>query len=246
MSRATLSLSASYRLVSAAICWLIPAVLCVGTFALRLQPGTAQTTSADFKAPALEVVSVRPESEFHFDPDNWGLTADGLSVNGQLSFLIRSAFGTEFFEPKQIIGEPSWCDAQAYDIRGKVSSRDLAQLRNLNPKQRTEMGPAMLQAVLADRFRMKVHQESREGSIFALVLAKGGPKLKKATPGNTYSDGLKSSSNRPTGAGTLTVSRDRITGQAVSLEDLAEVLSGPSTGRVVLNETGLSDRFELR
>lgn len=245
MTRARLLRSRSYRLVPAAACWLVLAMLSGVAFALRSQPAAAQSTDADFRAPALEVVSVRPESEVHFDLDNWGVTADGLSVNGQLSFLIRSAFGAELFEPKQIVGEPAWCDKEAFDIRGKVSSSDVTSLRNLNPQQRTQMGEAMLQAVLADRFKMKAHQESREESIFALVVAKGGPKLKKATTGDPYSNGLKSPSGRATGAGTLIMSRDRLTAQALSLEDLARVLSGPATGRVVLDRTGLTGKYDF-
>jgi uncharacterized protein (TIGR03435 family) len=166
-------------------------------------------------------------------------------VNGQLSFLIRSAFGAQFFDDKQIVGEPSWCDAEAYDIVGKVGFDDMSKLRNLNPQQRTQMGEAMLQVVLADRFKMKVHQESREGSIFELVVAKNGPKLKEASPGDSYTNGLKLPSGHTTGAGTMTMSPGRIVAQALSLDDLATLLSGPATGRVVVNKTPLTEKYDF-
>src|SRR5205814_5568237 len=45
-----------------------------------------------------------------------------------------------------------------------------------------EQVPEMLQALLAERFQLKVHRENREQSIYALVVGKGGPKLKEAAP----------------------------------------------------------------
>jgi uncharacterized protein (TIGR03435 family) len=209
------------------------------------QPLVAQAVIAEVKAPTLEVVSVKPRSEVHFDPDNWGVTADGLTVNGQLSFLIRSAFGAQFFEDGQILNEPSWCHEAIYEIAGKVSSEDVARLRNLNPQQRTQIGEAMMQSVLAERFKLQVHEESREGWILALVPAKNGARLKEARPGNTYSDGLKLPSGRTTGAGTLIMGRNRITVQALSLQDLASALSGPITGAVVVDKTGLAGKYDF-
>ena len=234
----------AYRMMSV-VGRLVLAASCAGALAFSIRPLTAQSSTPEFRAPAFEVVSVKPESKVNMDPEHWGVTADGLRVNGQLSFLIRSAFGAQFFDDKQIVGEPSWCDAEAYDIVGKVGSDDVSKLHNLNPQQKTKMGEAMLQVVLADRFKMKVHQESREGSIFELVVAKNGPKLKEAGPGDMYTNGLKLPSGNITGAGTMTMSPGRLVGQALSLEDLATLLSGPATGRVVVNKTALTGKYDF-
>jgi uncharacterized protein (TIGR03435 family) len=232
------------RIMNGVVNWFACAALCGGILAF-IQSSDAQSATSSFRAPALEVVSVKPAKTVDMNPNNWGVTADGLNVNGPLSFLIRSAFGAELFDPKQITGEPSWCAAEDYEIVGKVGSDDVEKLHNLDPQQRTQMGEAMLQAVLADRFKMKSHEDRLDGSIFALVLAKNGPKLKKATPGDKYLNGLKLPSGRTTGAGTMTMSPGRIIAQALSLEDVAKISSGPATGRVVADKTGLTGEYDF-
>ena len=76
---------------------------------------------------------------------------------------------------------------QRYDIEAKVSSSDTDALHDLSPDQRR----LMLQPLLADRFQLKVHTEVRELPVLTLVVAKGGPKLHEAKPGDTYPNGLK-------------------------------------------------------
>jgi uncharacterized protein (TIGR03435 family) len=66
---------------------------------------------------------------------------------------------------------PAWMNEQRWEIVGKM------------PDGATEeQVPEMLQALLADRFKLAVHKESKEQSVYALVVAKGGHKLKQWTP----------------------------------------------------------------
>jgi uncharacterized protein (TIGR03435 family) len=69
--------------------------------------------------------------------------------------------------------------------------------------------------------------------------------LKKATPGDKYSNGIKVPSGRTTGAGTMTMSPGRIIAQALSLEAMAKILSGPATGWVVVDKTGLTGEYDF-
>ena len=68
-----------------------------------------------------------------------------------------------------------------------MSESDVPKLDKLNRMERNEM----MRPVLVDRFNFAAHREIRELPVFELVMSKGGPKLKEATPGDTYPDGLK-------------------------------------------------------
>jgi hypothetical protein len=57
---------------------IVVAASCAGTIAFNVRPLTAQSATPEFRAPAFEVVSVKPESKVVMDPENWGVTADGL------------------------------------------------------------------------------------------------------------------------------------------------------------------------
>jgi uncharacterized protein (TIGR03435 family) len=84
-----------------------------------------------------------------------------------LSDLIRTAYR---MKPYQVSG-PDWMASQRFDIMAKMpegASKDKV--------------PEMLQALLADRFKMTVHRESKEFPAYALVVGKNGPKLKAADP----------------------------------------------------------------
>jgi uncharacterized protein (TIGR03435 family) len=73
-------------------------------------------------------------------------------------------------KPYQLSG-PDWMSADRFDVMGKM------------PEGATkEQVPEMLQALLADRFKLTIHRENRERAVYALVVGKGGPKLKEAVP----------------------------------------------------------------
>jgi uncharacterized protein (TIGR03435 family) len=189
-----------------------------------------QSVNAEFNAPALEVVSVKRVK----DSGGWqsvGLSADGFNAkDAQLWLLIRIAFGAEFSNSGQIVGEPGWSREENYDIQARVSETDLGKLRNLNHVQSSQMTQAWLQTVLVDRFKLKFHQEDREGPVYSLVVAKSGPKLKQASAGE---------------AGGLTVRPGQCILKASPLADLAKALTSASIGRIVVDQTGLTGRYDF-
>ena len=85
-----------------------------------------------------------------------------------LKLLMRNAFRIQDF---QIIGGPSWIESDRWDIQTKAEE-------NASPAQVNEM----LQTLLADRFQLKLHKETRELSVYELAIAKGGPKLQETRP----------------------------------------------------------------
>jgi uncharacterized protein (TIGR03435 family) len=105
-----------------------------------------------------------------------------------------------------------------------------AQLHRLPSDQARQQKQMMVQAVLADRFKLAAHQETRQLPIYALVVVKGGPKFKSSKINGTTVD---------TGRSRLHIagSDDTI---ALLARELAQVL-----GRVVVNNTGVSGRYDL-
>lgn len=102
-------------------------------------------------------------------------------------------------------------------------------LKNLSPEQRR----LILQPLLADRFKFKVHTETKQLPVYELVLAKSGPKLKEATAGDTYVNGIKGPDG--VGRGGL-VGRGQLTAQAVPMTSLANLLS-QQLHRTVVDKT---------
>jgi uncharacterized protein (TIGR03435 family) len=101
----------------------------------------------------------------------------------------------------------------------------------------------MLQPLLADRFRLKAHWETKELPVYALVIAKSGPKFHEARPGDTYPNGIIGP-NGPTGAGVLWIQGGQVTDQGTTLKGLVGILSR-QVGTDVLDETGLTGKYDF-
>jgi uncharacterized protein (TIGR03435 family) len=99
-----------------------------------------------------------------------GLHFDGAQVRG-VGLSLRDYLATAYRFKATLISGPDWTATERYDIS--------ATLPDGSSKAQV---PEMLQALLADRFEVKLHKEKKEFPIFALVLAKGPPKLKELPP----------------------------------------------------------------
>jgi uncharacterized protein (TIGR03435 family) len=104
-------------------------------------------------------------------------------------------------KPYQVTGGPNWIDSSTYDIVAKLETAGLPKLPvDLTPRQRAtaedEQLHTALQNLLADRFQLKFHHESKEMPAYALMVAKSGFKLKVAS--ETIGCGTKSKGNGTT------------------------------------------------
>jgi len=145
------------------------------------------------------------------------------------NFMHYSAYGVP--EPR-ILGGPKWLDSERFDIEAKVDSSVIDQMRTLSPEQGKLQRQAMFQQLLADRFKLAVHWETRELPVYALVVAKNGPKLHVST---------KSDDGTSAGPGLFTADGITLTEMAQSLtQELATEL-----GRVVIDKTGIAGRYDV-
>lgn len=137
----------------------------------------ALTIPARAQSSSFEVASVKPS-----DPNPTGplggtpfvLPALGrlTAQNVTLRILVMAAYQKQPFE---IVGGPEWQNADKFDINAKAA----------DASPTTDQMLGMLQTLLGDRFKLKLHTETREVPIYALVLARNdrrlGPKLKPST-----------------------------------------------------------------
>ena len=117
--------------------------------------------------PTFEVISIKPNKTAL----GWRATQtpDGYSAQGiALEFLIIDAYDVR--PAYRIVGAPKWWGEDKYDIEARVSDSDVPALGKLSYVQRM----AMLQPVLADRFKLKVHWETRTEPIYSLQVVKPG------------------------------------------------------------------------
>ena len=148
-------------------------------------------------------------------------------VNLALRDLIQFAYG---LPDSQILGGPAWLDSAMFDIEAKSDSLMDAQLHALPDEEARQRKQLMVRALLADRFQLKAHQETRQLPIYALAVAKAGPRFLPAKVNGTTID---------TGRGHLHIAGSDDT-LGLLARELARVL-----GRVVVNRAGLSGRYDL-
>jgi uncharacterized protein (TIGR03435 family) len=153
------------------------------TFAAPTVVRVAQTQQLGTPRPlAFEVVSIRENKSggpqrLETTPDGWRMTNGSLVNVIQTAYVPRS--GTLLFRDSEIVGLPDWT-RDRYDITAKVPESELADWQN--PQKQPAMLHAMLQAALAERCGLRVHRDSKEVSILALVVGKNGPKFKLSGP----------------------------------------------------------------
>ena len=147
---------------------LVRNLLCSSVIALLSWPMLAAAQS--LPPLAYDVSSVRPHDQGA--PGMSGrVDADGFSiVNTTLKNVIASGWHVQL---EQVIGAPSWTDTLHWDITGKSTELTPEQLKKLTNEQKSQM----MQQLLAERFHLKAHLETRTGPVFTLSPAKGGIKL---------------------------------------------------------------------
>jgi len=120
--------------------------------------------------PAFEVATVKPSDPANCCSRGFGYVGRRFSTkNTNLKYLIQWAWN---LQAKQVVGGPPWMDDTRFDIAGEIDGDGIPNGRQWK---------IAVQKLLIDRFQLQLHHEKREMPAFALVIAKGGPKL---TPGD--------------------------------------------------------------
>ncbi|MEO6804733.1 MAG: TIGR03435 family protein, partial [Edaphobacter sp.] len=194
---------------------------CLGVATTNMlgQAGAAAetATTTDGKVPAFDVVSVKQNKSESRMVRVMNKSDGYAATNVSLKMLLQGAYG---IREDLISGAPGWADSAHFDIDAKVADADVDTLKNLKSEQRR----LMLQPLLADRFHLKAHTETKLLPVYELALAKGGSKLKESTPGDTYANGIKGFDGVGD-AGMMMMGRGEATGQAISISGMVNMLS---------------------
>ncbi|MFZ0305432.1 MAG: TIGR03435 family protein [Terracidiphilus sp.] len=171
--------------------------------------------------PSLDVATIKPS-----DPNGQG---KGFGFQGthfrtfrtNLNDLIAFAYG---LHSKQIMGAPDWFATELYDIDGVPDAPGRPNIK--------QMG-IMVQKLLADRCQLKFHHETRDLSVYAIVVAPGGPKLTKTAATDPGQQGFFFR-----GLGDLTV-------RNMNMTEFASWMQSGVMDKPVVDQTGLKDKYDF-
>lgn len=195
-------------------------------------PAGASPPSDPTAAVAYDVVTIRPN---HQGPGSVRVSTNldiYNATNVSLVDLLRDAY---HLRPGQLQGQPKWADDDRFDIHAKTLDTPVEVLKNLTPEDRERM----LRGLLADRFHLKVHTETRTLPVFELVPARSGAQIQPilAQDRNDPFHGIS--------AGGLSVHNGQLIGHYLPMDRFVDFLSY-RVDRVVLDKTGLPGNYNLQ
>jgi uncharacterized protein (TIGR03435 family) len=192
-------------------CMRIVAYALLTMLLLPILPGQSTEGALSF-----EVASVKPSAP-------GGLRSGGLypggrlvSMNVTLRLLIEQAYGIQYFQHK---GGPSWLDSATFDVVAQAG-------RGIT----NEEASRMLQSLLADRFKLAMHEDARKLPGYILVVGKSGSKLQEAKRGPGIRFGVRSFGGQMSGP--------------ASMQQLAAMV-GSVLQTPVVDKTGLQGYFDF-
>ncbi|HEY3836984.1 MAG TPA: TIGR03435 family protein [Bryobacteraceae bacterium] len=151
--------------------------------------------------------------------------AEFVARNHVLKTLLAAAYN---LSPKAISGGPGWVETEHFDINARPQGM-------LHPD--TDQQMTMLRKLIDDRFKIKFHREPRELPVYALTVAKGGPKLKPAA-------------ETPEGRQPLIITlfpagSAKLPARDATMGDLASVMQRATLDRPVIDQTNLPGRYDF-
>ncbi|MGH9345183.1 MAG: M56 and DUF3738 domain-containing protein, partial [Terriglobia bacterium] len=206
--------------------------------------GRAQTTAAEPSGakPKFEVASIKPDKSGRENlfrirvAPGYRFYADNITPQQ----LIEIAYQVK---DSQLTGGPNWINSTHYDIEAKPSdslarSFSKLSLSKLSRDQGQQQLRQMLQSLLADRFKLRLSRATKELPIYALVVAKHGPKVHPVStePARNASIGRKNRMAR--------MGRGELYLKYAPLTMFADMLSR-RLGRIVVDETGLKGNYDF-
>jgi len=183
-------------------------------------PKPPKPMPADAK-PKFEVATIKP-GQPNQPGKNIGFRGrEFRGRNFNVDDLIGFAYGLHV---KQIIGAPDWFNTQLFDISGVPDVEGQPSMAQMN---------MLMENLLVDRFHLKFHYEKRELPVFALTVAKGGPKMTVSA----------ASADAGTGFGFRRLGD--LTVRNMTMAEFAKWMQGSVTDRPIVDQTGLKDRYDF-
>ncbi len=178
------------------------------------------------QAPAFEVATVKPT------PPDWDggkvIRMESADRFAARNYTLKALLGAAYnLTPSAISGGPGWIETDGYDILAKTPGEARPSL---------DQQMAMLRSLLADRFKLSFHREQKELSIYALTVAKNGPKLK---------DSAAPPDQLPVLTNHIFPDHVSLPGRNATMAQLASVLQRAVADRPVIDKTGLAGEYDF-
>jgi uncharacterized protein (TIGR03435 family) len=204
----------------------VSAVLaCAGTLASV----AAQSQSAG--RPEFAVASIKANHSIGgatFGAGNGG----GGGRNVTLKALMAFAYRVQEF---QISGGPGWIGSERFDVQSKAE----------DPRASFDQLRLLLQSLVADRFQVKFHRETKVLPIYALVVAKGGAKVRLSEDQQSPEVNGPAPPGSGPNRGAVRIGAGSLTGNAVTMSLFTRFLS-QRLDRTILDRTKLAGRFDIQ
>jgi uncharacterized protein (TIGR03435 family) len=246
---------------------LLAATLTIAFGLASATPGRAQaqsqgqSTAATVPTYEYEVVSIKVNKSTGAFP-NFSAGEDGFTLqNLPLFALVASAFGVL---PDRISGMPDWLNSEKYDVSTKMDPSVSEALKKMSADDKKTAQQLMIQALLADRCKLKFHRETKELPVYTLTIAKNGPKFQESKPDDKATSAAEPTATNSstaaaavTSAGGMKVPDGRggfgsikvgaggaVTFHALPLTMLTQILS-VQLGRQIVDKTGLTGKYDF-
>jgi uncharacterized protein (TIGR03435 family) len=188
-------------------------IACITVFAAGHLDGQA---SHEFDVATVKPAPLQSEgrtsTRMSSDTDTGKLTYSNVN--------LKEVIGKAYKVQQYRINGPDWLETERFDIVAKFP-----------PHSAAEQAPLMLQALLTDRFKLTLHRETKELPVYAMTVARNGPKFRTVETAT----GVTINSNR---------TQSHVVAR-VSMEGFAEFLTS-QVGRPVLDKTGLTGSYEMK
>jgi uncharacterized protein (TIGR03435 family) len=214
--------------IETSILVLLLTALALRAFGQAVIPPETASPSTVAKALAYEVATIKPHRAGIDESYGWRIAPEGFSA-GPIKPQMLIVLAYDLHSPNQIVDLPAWASTESFDIKAKTDEETAAALK-LSESKIKSTHRLMLQALLADRFQLKVHHETHPLPVYDLVIAKSGLKMKASPAGESSWSGMSSG---------------YISGRADSVNTLAFNLSN-EIDRQVLDKTGLTGNYDFK
>lgn len=220
----------------------VPSLMRVSRFSIGFLATTAAFAQTPDKRWEFEVASVKPSAPLD-QSVHIGVRADGARLFCtalSLKDYLRVAYKVKDFQ----ISAPEWMAGQRFDIAATI------------PEGGRDKVPEMMRNLLADRFHLVLHKESKEFAVYGLVVGKEGPKLKESPidPDAKDVDPTKVAVSASGGRGGTTVSlgngsafsfgNNKIEGTKLDMTSFADTLAR-FVDRPVVDMTNLTGKYDF-
>jgi len=200
--------------------WVTVAVLAAAGCGMLAQAPAGRPAFDAFEVATVKPVQADLKAGRFFRMDG---THRWVARNYTMKALLAMAYD---LNPQTISGGPGWMDSQQFSIEA-VTPGDVAPVRLEQMR--------MLRALLVERFGLKFHRVDKEFAIYALSVAKGGPKLKAAAKPD----------DPPLLVAVVYPGKIDVPAKSVTMDDFVSMLQRATLDRPTVNKTGLEGKYDF-